>query len=140
MNRPALIVLPLLAVASCAPVGEAEEFVSDAPPVRVVGQAERCIDPSRIRSQRVHDDRTIDFRLGRTIYRNTLDRPCPRLGFEEAITYDVRGGRLCTPDIVYVLDTTGTGIRRGAPCSLGEFVPVEYLDDVSDADMVMDEG
>lgn len=140
MIRPALIAIPLLATAACVPTGEPEQFVSDAPPVRVVGEPERCIDPSRIRGQTVHDDRTIDFRVGSKIYRNTLDRRCPRLGFEEAISYDVRGGSLCSPEIIYVLDTTGSGFRRGPACSLGEFVPVEYVDHAGDAEPIMDEG
>ena len=128
MTRPALLALPVLMLAACAPVGEEEEFVSRAPAATVVGEAESCIDTQRIRSQTVHDDRTIDFKVGRQVYRNTLRAPCPGLRINDAITFDTYNARLCTPEIVYALQTFGGQLQRGAGCSLGEFVPVEYID------------
>ena len=123
----ALTLTGLAALTACAPNGEPEQFISQAPAARVVGEAERCINVSQLRSTKVHDDRTIDFHVGSRTYRNTLSRNCPRLGFEEAITYDVRGGQLCRPGIIYVLESFGSGLQRGAGCSLGEFVPVELI-------------
>ena len=128
MPRPALLALPVLSLAACAPVGQDEEFVTRAPAASVVGEAVSCIDTQRVRSQTVHDDRTIDFRVGRQVYRNTLRSPCPGLRVRDAITYDTYNSRLCTPEIVYTLETFGGELRRGAPCSLGEFVPIEYVD------------
>ena len=127
----AFVPLAALAItAACAPYEEDTDFVSDAPAARVVGAPVNCIDASRIRSTRVHDDRTIDFVMnGKTTYRNTLPARCPQLGFEEAISYDLRGGQLCSPDIIYVLDRVGGGIRRGPACGLGEFVPIELIKD-----------
>ena len=137
--KPALTLTALAVLASCAPVGEPQEFVSQAPAARVVGEAERCINVSQLRNTNVHDDRTIDFRVGSRIYRNTMDRSCPRLGFEESITYDVRGGQLCRPEIIYVLNDFGGGLSRGAGCSLGDFVPIELVEnDVSDAPPIME--
>ena len=128
MFRPALIALPLVMLAACTPAERDENFVSKAPAASVVGEPETCITTSRIRSQTVHDDRTIDFRVGSKIYRNTLRASCSRLGFEEAITYDSYGSQLCRQQIVYVLESIGGNIQRGAPCSLGDFVPIEYID------------
>ena len=128
------IVLPALAATACVPQEEPREFISQAPAARVVGEAESCISPSRVRQSVVHDDRTIDFHVGSRIYRNTLPRRCPGLGFRESITYDIRGGQLCRQEIVYVLDNFGGELRRGAGCSLGDFVPVELIDDEESSD------
>ncbi len=130
MLKAVLPLAALTAAVACAPIEEDADFISDAPAARVTGEAESCIDASRIRTTRVHDDRTIDFEMiGNTTYRSTLPYKCPRLGFEEAISYDVRGGQLCSTDIVYVLNTIGGGAQRGAACGLGEFVPVELIED-----------
>ncbi len=128
--RPLVPLAALPLVAACAAYEEDTDFVSDAPAARVVGEPVSCLNHSRIRSTQVHDDRTIDFVLtGGDIYRNTLPRRCPRLGFEQAISYDVRGGQLCSPDIIYVLDRIGGGVQRGAGCGLGDFVPVELVEE-----------
>ena len=138
---PALGPALVLALTACAGYEEDTDFVSDAPEARVLGAAESCISPERIRSTVVHDDRTIDFVMGGgEIYRNTLPRRCPRLGFERSISYDVRGGRLCSPEIIYVLDNTGGRLDRGVGCGLGEFVPVEYVERApGDAPAIMGE-
>ena len=126
---PAALALSAGALAGCtqAPVDTA--FVSEAPAAAVVGEPVNCITVSRIRATRVHDDRTVDFEVtGGETYRNTMPRNCPRLGFERAISYDVRGGQLCSTDIVYPIASYGDRLERGPGCSLGEFVPVEYVD------------
>lgn len=118
--------LRLLAMA-CAPVAQEDDFVSDGPAVTVVGEAQSCIPIAQLRQSRVRDDRTIDFEMvGDKVYRNILPSRCPRLGFEEAFTYATSLSQLCNTDIIYVLETTGGELRRGAACGLGDFVPVEY--------------
>lgn len=118
------------ASAACAPVEQNREYVSDAPAARVLGPAENCVTRSMIRNTRVRDDRTIDFEMtGGRVYRNTLPASCPRLGFEEGFTYRSSSSQLCSVEIIYVLDRTGGDIRRGAGCGLGEFVPIEYVDE-----------
>lgn len=137
MYRSALIAIPLLAVA-CAPAESNEEFVSRAPAATVVGEERSCISAGNIRRTTVHDDRTIDFRVGSRTYRMTSPSDCPRLGFEESITYDVRGGQICSPGIFYVLETTGGQLSRGPGCAFGKFVPIEYVD--RDKDMMESES
>lgn len=121
--------LPLLAVA-CAPVERAtdENPAAGAPAVSVVGEAQNCIDRSQVRRSAVRSDRVIDFEMqGGKVYRNVLAQNCIGLGFERAITYETSINQLCSTQIVYALQNIGGVPQRGAACSLGEFVPVEYV-------------
>ena len=133
MLRPILIAMPLTLVAACAPLDTGRDFVSDARPAAAVGEAQRCINTSLISRQTVQDDRTIDFRLGATTYRNTLPSPCPRLGSLRSIAYEPLAGQLCANQTVRVIDPIGGGASQGAVCGLGEFVPVEYVDRETDS-------
>lgn len=130
MNYRALIVLFPIFAAACAPVERDENFVSDGPAVKVMGEAKSCIPIAQIRSSLVRDDRTIDFEMsGGKVYRNTLPNRCPRLGFEEAFSYNTSLSQLCSSDIIYVLESLGGELRRGVGCGLGKFVPVEYIEE-----------
>ena len=119
----------LLASLPLALAGCTEDGPRSQPPVspaaRVVGAPAGCIDLNQIRETRVRDDRTIDFvgNGGRT-WRNTLTSRCPGLRANNAITYETALPRLCSVDIVYVLEQTPEP-HRGPACSLGPFVPVE---------------
>ena len=123
----------LALVSGCAPLDSGRTFVSDARPAAAVGEAQRCINTSLISRQTVQDDRTIDFRLGSTIYRNTLPSPCPRLGSLRSIAYEPLAGQLCANQTVRVIDPIDGGASQGAVCGLGDFVPVEYVDRTKDA-------
>ncbi|MEO5587657.1 MAG: hypothetical protein ABIQ81_08200 [Novosphingobium sp.] len=73
----------------------------------------------------MRDDRTIDFmRTSRQGWRNTLPYGCPGLAAQNAFSYKTSTSELCSVDIIYVLETAG-GLRRGAGCGLGQFVPIE---------------
>jgi len=107
-----------------------ERPVSKAPPVEAIGEPVNCINISRIRSTQVHDDYTIDFEMpGNEIYRNTLPNRCPSLGFEERFAYEANVGQLCAIDTITVIQ--GGAVGRGPRCSLGQFVPVRYLDETA---------
>ena len=123
----------LALVSGCAPLGTSRTFVSDARPAAAVGKAQRCINTSLISRQTVQDDRTIDFRLGSRIYRNTLPSPCPRLGSLRSIAYEPLAGQLCANQTVRVIDPIDGGASQGAVCGLGDFVLVEYVDRTKDA-------
>jgi hypothetical protein len=122
--KMALAATALLALGACAPNTSADDRADiRAPEARVVGEPVNCVDTSRIRTTRVHDDYTIDFEMtGGMVYRNTLPVRCSSLGFERSFTYDLRGTtRLCSADVIRVLQ----GDRyEGAGCGLGQFVPV----------------
>jgi len=115
-----------LALAACAQTqeGVAGETSARATPAgRVVGEPVNCIQTSRIRSTKVHNDETIDFEMsGGPTYRNTLPGRCPSLGFEERFAYQTSTGQLCSSDIITVLYSDG---NRGAGCGLGQFLPIE---------------
>ena len=130
MIRTALALCALPALAACAAqAGMEEEPDIRAPLAVATGEPQRCLPNGSITRQTVHDDYTIDFQIGGRLYRSTLPQRCPRLGFEKAITYEVRGGQLCTPQIFYVLDGVGGGFQRGPACAFGDFVPIELSED-----------
>ncbi|CAN5215772.1 hypothetical protein BH10PSE12_BH10PSE12_26920 [soil metagenome] len=87
-----------------------------------VGEPVNCIMPSRVRSTRVLDERTIDFEMdGGDVYRNILPYSCPSLGFEERFSYKLSTSQLCSVDIITVLQIGGPGLRPGPSCGLGKF-------------------
>lgn len=95
------------------------------PRARVVGPPESCISTTRLGQSRVRDDWTIDFVAedGR-VWRNTLSYRCAGLKVNHAFEYETALTQLCNTDIIHVLESTDR-LRRGASCSLGEFVPVK---------------
>ncbi len=128
----ALIPLPLLAAACTSdPVAEAarsQAEIAKAPAATVIGPEESCINRSQVRRTVIRSDQVVDFEmLGGKVYRNTLRARCPNLAFDRAITFETSIDQLCTPQIVYVLQNIGGNLQRGAGCSLGPFVPVEYV-------------
>ncbi len=129
----ALTPLPLLALGACAPdpagkAARAATEIAKAPAATVTGPPESCIDRSQVRQTVVRSDRVIDFEMtGGKVYRSTLRNSCPGLGWDRAITYETSINQLCTTQIVYSLQNIGGAPQRGAGCSLGEFVPVEYV-------------
>ena len=124
-SRPALLALAVLATAACTAEPDHEALVR-APAVETLGEPVNCILTSRIRNTDVQDDYTIDFvMLGGDVYRNTLPRRCPNLGFDEAFAYKNSTGQLCDIETIEVVNQSSAG--RGPACSLGKFVPVRYL-------------
>ena len=99
-----------------------------APEIRSVGEPIKCVRLHAISSTDVVDGKTIDFKMrGGKIYRNTLDRKCPRLKSEERFSYRTSLGELCDVDIIHVLHNyTGT-LEKGASCSLGKFQQIEKV-------------
>ncbi|PKP64640.1 MAG: hypothetical protein CVT85_09590 [Alphaproteobacteria bacterium HGW-Alphaproteobacteria-7] len=134
LKNLSLAALPLsLFAIACAPVEHATDAnpAAGAPAVTVVGEPQQCLPRSQIRQTAVRSDRVIDFEMnGGKVYRSTLAQRCPGLGLERAITYETSIDQLCTTQIVYALQNASGGFggsRRGAACTLGEFVPVEYV-------------
>lgn len=121
--------LVILALAGCQNEMDEQQPLTKAPVAKVVGPAEDCVSIASLSSSRVHDDYTIDFKVGSRTYRNTLPHKCPGLGFEKAFSYGTSLSQLCSTDIIYVLRQTGGVPDRGAGCGLGRFVPVEIVKD-----------
>lgn len=115
----------LSALTACSTNMESESATSKAPAARVVGDPRACIPINQINESTVHDNQTIDFRVGGQTYRNTLPLSCPSLGFEKSFTYKTSLSQLCNTDVIFVLRNTAGSLERGAGCGLGMFVPVE---------------
>ena len=97
-------------------------------PVRAVGEPKNCVSIPQIRSTKVIDNSTIDFRMaGGKTYRNSLPQSCPGLKFEDRFSYRTSLSQLCNVDIVRVLHDTGGQLTEGAGCGLGKFQMVEKV-------------
>ncbi|GIX19382.1 MAG: hypothetical protein KatS3mg120_1058 [Erythrobacter sp.] len=129
LRTPAVLALPLL-VAACAPAEGpgATDPTAVVPAVKVLGPGQSCIFRDQVRQTIVRSSQVIDFEMNSgKVFRNTLASPCPGLNFDRAITYETSINQLCRPEIIYSLQRIGNTLQRGAGCSLGDFVPVEYL-------------
>ncbi len=135
MTPRLLLLAPLpLIIAGCASEPSPAEAarsaaaIAAAPAATVKGPGQSCIDRSQVRNTVVRSDQVIDFEMqGGKVYRNTLKARCPGLGWDRAIAYETSIDQLCTPQIIYTLQTIGGTLQRGAGCSLGDFVPIEYV-------------
>lgn len=88
------------------------------------GKPLECLQTTQIRDTQVRSDQVIDFVTnGGKVYRNTLDYPCPQLGFEKRFSHKSTLNEYCSTDTITVLLNEG-GLRRGATCGLGKFQPV----------------
>lgn len=81
--------------------------------------ADSCINPTRIKEQKILSDREIQFTLNDgEVWLNTLPRDCPSLKFQGGFTWEVRGTQVCSNEqIIYVRED-------GTPCQLGAFTRV----------------
>jgi len=78
-----------------------------------------CINPTRIKEQKILSDREIQFTLNDgEVWLNTLSRACPSLKFQGGFTWEVRGTQVCSNEqTIYVRED-------GTPCQLGAFTRV----------------
>ncbi len=99
-----------------------------APEVRDVGTPRNCVQIRQIRSTKIVDDQTIDFKMnGGKVFRNKLSNKCPQLKYEDRFTYRLSGSQLCNVDIISVLHDYGGQLQKGAGCSLGKFQQIEKV-------------
>jgi hypothetical protein len=88
-----------------------------------------CVILSDIRQTVVLDDRTILFYMRggkKTVYRNYLPNQCPNLAREGRFAYQVPVNRLCSVDLITVLEQFGPSLGPGFTCRLGSFYPVTF--------------
>ena len=86
---------------------------------------ERCIDTRRISNTRIVDKQNILFYMrGGVIYHNELPRACMGLRTGKTISYRTSLSRLCSNDLITLLDNFGMGMSRGPSCAIGKFRPV----------------
>jgi hypothetical protein len=78
-----------------------------------------CINPSRIRSQKILNDQEIQFTLSDSeIWINHLPRTCPGLKSQQGFTWEVLGMQVCSNQQTIYVNEVGT------PCQLGAFTRV----------------
>jgi hypothetical protein len=91
-----------------------------------------CVITQSIARTDILDDQTIIFYMrGKNVaYRNYLPKKCPGLKRWDRFQYQVTGGRLCSIDLITVLENSivGTGFDRGFTCRLGDFHPLSPED------------
>ena len=86
---------------------------------------ERCIDTRRISNTRIVDKQNILFYMrGGDIYHNELRRSCFGLRPGKTFSYRTSLSRLCSNDLITLLDNFGMGMSRGPSCAIGKFRPV----------------
>lgn len=120
-----LLIIPLIALLSGGgAVALSSKKALD--PVRAVGEPKSCVNIAQIRSTKVVDNDTIDFRMaGGKTYRNALPQSCPSLKFEDRFSYRTSISQLCSVDIIRVLHDEGGRLYEGAGCGLGKFQQIE---------------
>ncbi len=126
--RKASVILGVAALASSGlAVAYAREKAPE-PEVRTVGAPKNCVSLTQIRSTKVIDNSTIDFKMaGGKTYRNTLPGSCPGLKSENRFSYRTSLSSLCNVDIIHVLNDYGGRLQEGAGCGLGKFQQVEKI-------------
>jgi len=84
---------------------------------------------SDVRQTVVIDDQTILFYMRggkKNVYRNYLGHECPNLAREGRFAYQTSMNRLCSIDLITVLEQFGTRLGPGFTCRLGDFYPITY--------------
>jgi hypothetical protein len=89
------------------------------------GRTETCLGLASIGETRVLDDEHILFimRGGNPTYLNKLPRRCNQLGFNRSFSYSTSLTKLCSTDIITVLDTADASPLSS--CGLGVFEELE---------------
>lgn len=125
--RKMLLIIPVIALLSGGgAIALSSKKMPD--PVRAVGEPKSCVNISQIRSTKVVDNDTIDFRMaGGKTYRNALPQSCPSLKFEDRFSYRTSISQLCSVDIIRVLHDEGGRLYEGAGCGLGKFQQIEKV-------------
>ncbi len=126
MRKSLYLAALLAAVASGATSGSSSKKA--AAPVRSVGEPIDCVTTYAIRDTKIIDDRTIDFKMsGGKTYRNVLPYSCSGLRSEERFSYRPTNSKLCSIDIIRVLNSYSGNLQEGAGCGLGKFQLVEKI-------------
>ena len=121
----------IFGIAVLASSGFAVAYARDKAPaqeVRAVGTPKNCVSLTQIRSTKIINSSTIDFKMaGGKTFRNSLPYSCPGLRREEAFSYRTSTSQLCSVDIIRVLENYGGRLQSGAGCGLGKFQQVERV-------------
>ena len=126
--KNALVILSVIGVASSGFAVAYAREKAPAPEVRAVGEPKNCVSTYQIRSTKIIDNRTIDFKMaGGKTYRNTLSHSCPGLRRDDAFSYRTSTSQLCNVDIIRVVENYGGRLQEGVGCGLGKVQAVEKI-------------
>jgi hypothetical protein len=101
---------------------EAAEDLAEALEGRVAGKPQDCISsPQQTNGPQIIDQRTILYRDGRRVWRNTLAAECPSLDKYDILIVELHGSQVCRNDLFRPVDP-GSRIP-GATCRFGQFTP-----------------
>ncbi|HWM30046.1 MAG TPA: hypothetical protein VNQ14_16405 [Woeseiaceae bacterium] len=88
-------------------------------------EAEHCVRVDDVDDIDIVDAETLIFRMrGGEVYRNDLPHECPGMRSSDTLMYRSSVGKLCSVDIVTVLEDWGFGFAPGVSCGLGMFHPI----------------
>jgi hypothetical protein len=88
-------------------------------------QGEHCLSLNRIDRMEVIDEQNVLFHMkGGEIYVNNLPHRCNSLDRRDTLMYRTSMSRLCSLDIITVLEPIGFGFSPGISCGLGKFYRV----------------
>jgi hypothetical protein len=88
-------------------------------------QGEHCVSLNRIDRMEVIDEQNVLFHMkGGEIYVNNLPHRCNSLDRRDTLMYRTSMSRLCSLDIITVLEPIGFGFSPGISCGLGKFYRV----------------
>ncbi len=108
---------------------EAEALRTAYADVEKVGEPEKCLQITSIRSTDVVSDWVIDFETtGGKTYRNLLPNRCSGLKIQDAFSYSTSLSQLCNVDIIRPLQTVGGEIQEVGACGLGQFQQIRELE------------
>lgn len=119
--------LLLLLLAGCAqPLGPPDEGgalarMAGAP----TGPAQACVSPAQSEALTVIDRQTVAYRVGRTLWVNRLESPCPGLTPTSTLLVERFGSQVCRGDRLRTIEH-GLSIP-GPACLLGDFTPHRAL-------------
>jgi hypothetical protein len=112
-----LVAVPAAAAEKLAPEAQLSRAVEG----RLAGAAVDCINLRPSGSHQIVEDSAIVYRTGSTLYVNRPRFGAQSLNAMDALVTRTFSSRLCSGDVVEVVDPT-TGVLRGL-VFLGEFVP-----------------
>ncbi len=90
------------------------------------GKSVRCINQRQLMNTDVIDKQTIDFQVGRRIYRNTLQWACPNLDLEMSFRQFNATAGLCEGDLITSFNRIRQPNATGT-CPLGRFQPMKAV-------------
>lgn len=123
MNHVKLLAILILAGTAAGTPSVAQEDAAEQDERDL--EARHCIRINDIDDIDIVDADTLIFRMrGNTVYRNDLPYRCPGLRKNDTLMYRSSVGRLCSVDMVTVLEDWGFGFAPGASCGLGMFQPI----------------